>query len=173
MTSDQAESTATESTSGLFANESEANLDSTISMIEDILIELGHVVEDCRSESDGKPASWRVKKGSAWTRIEILEEDSKKSKGYRVRVVATVVTLGSDVDKLLLFEKLLRLNASHVRGAAYALRGAEIILTSERSTLDLDRSELWELISVVRDLADENDDKLVAEFGGLTLGSTE
>lgn len=166
------QSNPAESNSGLFANEREANLDSTISMIEDILIELGHVVEDCRNLSEASTPSWRVKKGSAWTRIEILNVSEKeKEKGYRVQVVATVVTLSDKADKLPFFEKLLRLNSSLECGAAFALSGDEIILTSERSTMDLDRSELWDLISVVRDLADEHDDKLVSEFAGLSLGA--
>ncbi|MBL4637649.1 MAG: YbjN domain-containing protein [Kofleriaceae bacterium] len=159
MSSKQAEPQAP-----LFANQREANMESTIAMIEDILINLGHIVEDCRTDDFAQTPSWRVRKGSAWTRIELR----KGKHSYRVRVVATVVSLSASVDRLALYEKLLQLNSSHVSGAAFALDDNQILLTSERSTMDLDRSELWDLISAVRDLADEYDDKLVSQFEGVS-----
>jgi hypothetical protein len=42
---------------------------------------------------------------------------------------------------------------------------------TERSTLDLDRSEVLELIKRITTYADDHDDILVARFGG-KLGST-
>ncbi len=152
----------------LFANQWQANLESTIAMVEDILIDLGHIVNDCRTDDFAQTPSWRVRKGSAWTRIEL----NRGKQSYRVRVVATVVRLGASVDRLPLYEKLLQLNSSHVSGAAFALVDNQILLTSERSTMDLDRSELLALISAVRDLANEYDDKLVSQFAGVMRAFT-
>jgi hypothetical protein len=41
-----------------------------------------------------------------------------------------------------------------------------VLLVAERSTLDLDRSEVIELIKRITTYADEHDDVLVARFGG-------
>lgn len=149
----------------LFANEREANLESTVAMVEDVLIDLGHFVNDCRRDRAISVHAWTIRKGSAEIDIDLLDH----SEFWHVRVAATLMTIDEQVDKLAFYEHLLTLNASEVTGAAFALKDARVILLSERSTLDLDRSELRELISVVRCFADDYDDKLVAEFGG-TLG---
>ncbi len=149
----------------LFANEREANLESTVAMVEDVLIELGHFVNDCRLKRAGSTHSWLIRKGSASVAIDLIEEKAF----YTVRVSAVVMTMDEKVDKLALFSHVLALNASKVSGAAFALEGKELLLLSERNTLDLDRSELHSLVDVVRHVADEYDDKLVEEFGG-TLG---
>lgn len=150
----------------LFANEREANLESTVAMTEDVLIELGHFVNDCRRTRTGSAHSWTIRKGSAIISIDLVEHPDS----YRVRVSAVVMTLDIKVNRLALFQRLLNLNALEVTGAAFALQEDEVLLLSERSTLDLDRSELRDLICVVRSFADAFDDTLVDEFGG-TLGS--
>lgn len=153
------------SKTSLFANEREANLESTVAMVEDVLIELGHFVNECRRERPGSAQSWTICKGSASIDIDIVEHP----KSYRVRVSATVLTINEDVDREALFARLLALNAVEITGAAFALQDPEVQLLGERPTLDLDRSELRELIDTVRQFADDYDDTLVEEFGG-TLG---
>ncbi len=137
-------------------------------MTEDVLIELGHFVNDCRRERPGSAQSWTIQKGSATIAINLVEHPES----YRLRVSAIVMSLDASVDRAALFERLLSLNAVEVTGAAFALQGDEVLLLSERGTLDLDRSELRELVSVVRNFADDYDTKLVEQFGG-TLGSLE
>ncbi len=149
----------------LFDNEREANLESTVAMVEDVLIELGHFVNDCRRDRKASIHGWLIRKGSASIAIDLIEE----VEFYTVRVSAVVMTLNEKVDRIALFERALTLNATDVSGAAFALDGEELLLLSERNTLDLDRSELRSLVTVVRNVADEYDDKLVGEFGG-TLG---
>lgn len=150
----------------LFANERAANLESTVAMVQDVLIELGHYVSDCRRNRANSVHAWTIRKGSASIAIDLLE----RPEFWRVRVSAIVMTLDARVDKVALYQELLSLNAVHVTGAAFALEEAEVLLVSERSTLDLDRSELRDLVSVVRNFADDYDDKLVDKFGG-TRGS--
>tara|TARA_R110002096_G_scaffold77896_4_gene183224 strand:+ start:24458 stop:24943 length:486 start_codon:yes stop_codon:yes gene_type:complete len=154
-----------ESNTSLFANEREANLESTVAMVEDVLIELGHFVNECRRERPGSAEAWTIRKGSASIEVDLVEYP----KGYRLRVSATVMTLGSEVNREALFARLLALNAVEITGAAFALQDPEVQLLGERTTLDLDRGELRELVDTVRNFADEFDDKLVEEFGG-TLG---
>lgn len=146
----------------LFANEREANLESTVAMVEDVLIELGHFVNDCRRTVEGSVHAWVIRKGSASIAIDLKPKDDY----WSVRVSAVVMTIDDKVDKIALFERILSLNATEVTGAAFALAGSEVLLLSERSTVDLDRSELHALVSVVRTFADDFDDKLVDEFGG-------
>lgn len=165
----------TEPSIGLFENEREANLSSTVAMVEDVLVELGHFLNECRvdtpaSEATGVLAAaehrdWRVVKGSASIRITLINRDDF----LKLRVVAPVLTTNDAVDTAALYLRLLQLNNDAVFGAAFAVKDTEVLLASERSTLDLDRSEVLDLIRRVVDYTDYYDDKLVAEFGG-TLG---
>ena len=150
------------SSTSLFANEREANLESTVAMVEDVLIELGHFVNECRRERAGTAQCWTIRKGSASIDIDLVEHP----RSYRLRASATVMTIDDSVPQEALFARLLALNAVEITGAAFAVQDREVLLLSERTTLDLDRSELRELIDTVRLYADEYDDKLVAEFGG-------
>jgi hypothetical protein len=68
-------------------------------------------------------------------------------------------------DRPALHAHLLELNAA-MSGAAFATDGDQILVLSERSTLDLDKSEVVELIKRVSTCADDHDDVLVARFGG-------
>lgn len=151
-----------ESNLGLFDNGREANLTSTVSMVEDVLVELGHFLNECRVEMPDTLHAWRVVKGSASVRISLA-----KGGGYAtLRVAAPVMTTDARVDHLVLYRKLLVLNANQLSGAAFATRQNEILLVAERSTLDLDRSEVLDLIRRVENYADHYDDLLVDEFGG-------
>lgn len=153
---------------GLFDNGREANLSSTVSMVEDVLVELGHFLNECRVEPTA-PAShaWRVIKGSASVRISLVRGD-----GYaRLRVVAPVITTDARVDHLKLYRKLLSLNYDALSGLAFCAAQNEILLVAERSTLDLDRSEVFEMLRDVQEHADHYDDVLVEEFGGRRGGN--
>ena len=77
--------------------------------------------------------------------------------------------LDAAVDRSALFAHLLDLNAG-LCGAAFATEGDQVLLVSERSTLDLDLSEVLELIERVTTYTDEHDDVLVARFGGRAGG---
>src|SRR4029077_4857245 len=78
---------------------------------------------------------------------------------------AAVMTLDAAVDRPQLFGYLLALNA-HLCGVAFATDGDRVLLVSERPTLDLDLSEVLDIIARVTTCADEHDDALVARFGG-------
>jgi hypothetical protein len=146
---------------GLFENQREVNLASTVTMIEDVLIELGHFLNECREELPGTIRSWRVRKGSATVRICLLDRDDFT----HVRVSSAVLTLDGGVDRAAFFGHLLALNAE-LCGAAFAVRSDVAMVVTERSTLDLDRSEVMELIDRVTSYADDHDDVLTSRFGG-------
>jgi hypothetical protein len=144
----------------LFANQREANLTSTIALVEQALVELGHAPGTSR-RTDQSPPAWRIVTGSATTEVTVVD----RSKFPHLRISAVVMTLDAAVDRAALFAHLLDLNAS-LCGAAFATAGDQVLLVSERSTLDLDHSEVLDAIERVTTVADEHDGPLVARFGG-------
>lgn len=151
---------------GLFGNSREANLSSTIAMVEDVLIELGHFLNECRIESPNALRAWSVVKGSASIRIKLIDGDDF----VHIRLVSPVITMTDAVDRAALYRHLLELNNGALRGVAFAVKGDEVLLVSERSTADLDRSEVLDLLGRVQEYADTYDDALVEEFGGTRGG---
>ena len=151
-------------TSPLFANQRETNLSSTVQLVEAALAELGHPAPGSRIKDATALHAWQIPKGSAVTKVTILT----RSEFTHSRVCAIVMTLDDKVDRPALHHHLLELNAA-LCGTAFATDGDHVLLLGERSTLDLDRSEVLELIRRVTTYADDHDDVLVARFGG-TLG---
>jgi hypothetical protein len=151
-------------TQALFANQRESNLTSTIALVEDVLGELGHDPATSRQAKTSALHEWRVVKGSAVTHVSLVN----RTEFTHLRVCSVVMTVDGKVDRGALNAELLGLNAS-LCGAAFATDGDRVLLLSERSTLDLDRSEVRELIKRVTTYADDHDDRLVARFGG-TMG---
>jgi hypothetical protein len=143
----------------LFANQRESNLASTVALVEAVLGELGHDPAEARDAAAQN--TWQVQTGSALTRISLVD----RTEFTHLRVCSTVMTIDGNVDRAALHAHLLALNGS-LCGAAFATEGEHILLLAERSTLDLDHSEVRELIRRVTTYADDHDDALVAKFGG-------
>jgi len=151
--------------SSLFANQRETNLASTVALVEQALVELGH--PPAASPDPGTLHAWHLVSGSATTRVTVVQ----RSAFPHLRVCAVVMTLDGSVDRSALFAYLLELNTS-LCGAAFATDGDQVLLVSERSTLDLDASEVREAIERVTSYADAHDDVLVARFGGRVGAAT-
>jgi hypothetical protein len=145
----------------LFANQRESNLASTVALVEQALAQLGHAPAASRVTEAGSAQAWRIVVGAATTRVAV----TRRSAFPHLRVSSVVMTLDAAVDRSALFAHLLELNAG-LCGAAFATEGDQVLLVSERSTLDLDLSEVLELIERVTTYTDEHDDVLVARFGG-------
>lgn len=149
-------------TQALFANQRETNLQSMTALIEEVLGELGHDPVGARASEAPALHTWRIKKGSALTRVSLLN----RTEFTHLRVCSIVMTIDKDVDRPALHQKLLELNAT-LCGAGFAIdEDDHVLLLAERSCLDLDRSEVRELIRRVTTYADDHDDTLVAWFGG-------
>ena len=149
----------------LFANQRETNLQSMVALIEEVLGELGHDPAASRVTEANTLKAWQIRKGSALTRVTLVE----RTEFTHLRVCSIVMTLDDKVERSALHQKLLELNAT-LCGAAFAIDdGDHVLLLAERSCLDLDRSEVRELIRRVTTYADDHDDTLVAWFGG-TMG---
>jgi hypothetical protein len=147
--------------SGLFANQRETNLSSTVALVESALQQLGYPPANSRVNDTSALHAWEIPQGSALTKVTILH----RAEFTHLRVCAVVMTLDGRVDRPALHAHLLELNAG-LSGAAFATAGDQVLLLSERSTLDLDRSEVLDVIKRVSTCADEHDDVLVARFGG-------
>jgi type III secretion system-like peptide-binding chaperone len=145
----------------LFANQRETNLASTVALVEQALAQLGHAPAASQLAVPGATHAWRIVKGSAVTRVTVVHHSAFP----HLRVSAVVMTLDDKVDRAALFAHLLEHNA-HLCGAAFATEGDQVLLVSERPTLDLDHSEVLDTIERVTTYADEHDDVLVARFGG-------
>jgi hypothetical protein len=152
----------------LFSNKQESNLRSCIQMVEDVIKTLGHDPDESRIETHDDMPAWRVQKGSAFVTI-VIQGDDKAAENLLL-VSAELVRLDATVDRLKLFQRLLELNVSAIKGAAFGLRGDDVVLVAERSTLDLDRSEVEEVLKKIEEYADHYDDVLVAQFGGTIAG---
>jgi hypothetical protein len=150
----------------LFANHRETNLVSTVALVEQVLGELGYPPAASRVRDPTAEHVWRLVKGSAATRVAVVQ----RAAFPHLRVSAIVMTLDAAVDRAALFAHLLELNAG-LCGVAFATDGDQVLLVSERSTLDLDYSEVQDAIERVTTYADEHDDVLVARFGG-RVGAT-
>jgi hypothetical protein len=147
----------------LFANQRETNLASTVVLVDEVLEELGHKPVP-KIELEGALHAWKITHGSASVTIALLARPDFT----HVRISAVVMTLDGQVARGALFAHLLALNAD-LCGNAFALAGDHVLLVAERSTLDLDRSEILDLVRRVTTNADNHDDALVSAFGG-TLG---
>jgi Putative bacterial sensory transduction regulator len=145
----------------LFANQRETNLASTVALVEDALAQLGYAPAESRSDAPGAAHAWRIVSGSATTRVSVVD----RSEFLHLRVSAEVMTLDPSVDRAALFGHLLGLNAT-LCGAAFAIEGDHVLLVGERSALDLDHSEVLDLLGLITSYADAHDDELVARFGG-------
>lgn len=150
-------------TISLFDNERDANLKASIEMIENALIALGHVVAESRCEKAGAERCWRLAAGSAQVDVELIDD---RAPAWALRASASVMTASAGTDRPALFRHLLEKNAAAVTGAAFALRDDTVILIAERSTVDLDQTEVSDLITRVQQYADQYDDALVEAFGG-------
>ena len=151
------------SVSELFENQRAANLTSAIELVEQALVELGHAQAAEQIAAPGALRAWRVFRGSALVEITLIDRPDSA----HLRVAAAIMSLDGGVDRQALFARLLGLNGSHLVGCAFALSGDRVSLVGQRSTRDLDQSEVKSLIGDIVRAADELDDLLIAEFNGL------
>jgi hypothetical protein len=127
----------------LFSNKQEANLRSCIRMIEDALGTLGHPPDDSRTESADDMPAWHVETpAGAKVDVHLGIDDDKNV----LRITATVAAIPPGADELRLYRKLLELNVAEVKGIAFGVAGREVVLVNERTTIDLDPSEVEDLL---------------------------
>jgi hypothetical protein len=147
----------------LFGDRQEGNLKTCQKMIESVIQELGLDPDRSRLESEepGRLA-WGLRRGSA--AVFVFLQGGPES-NY-LQVVSPVMKI-PEQNILPLYRRLLELNASGLHAAAFGVKGEDVVLTIDRTTTDIDRSEVANMIHLIGRYADQYDDELVAEFGGV------
>lgn len=149
----------------LFDNKQATNLKACVEMVEAVLAAMSIEPSGARIPSDTGPA-WGLTRGSAEVFVFLTSADDDNY----IQVVAPVMRPRDDSGKL--FNHLLQLNANDLTGAAFGIRNGDVVLTTDRSTTGLDRTEVEEMIRRVGEYADHFDDALVTEFGGVRCCDT-
>ena len=111
-------------------------------------------------------AAWALAFGSAAVMIAL--NPGQSANAGRLRIVSPIVRMGTDPNKDL-FLRLLELNGTALPGVAFGVIKNEIVLVAERSVRGLDRAGVEEMLSMIGHYADEYDDLLVREFGGIRV----
>jgi hypothetical protein len=132
-------------------------------LVEETIQKLGVDPATTRIPGDGETTAYALKRGSA--RVIVAVHGSTADDGT-LRVVAPVVQVPADAGRhAAFFRRLLELNGSEVRGAAFGLFGGDAVVIVERGVRDLDASEVEAAIRNVGRIADKWDDALATEFG--------
>lgn len=135
-------------------------------MVEEVILELKLNPEENRLHLEGDQQGWGLMKGSAEVFIFIIP-GLVDDKYHSFQVVSPLMKLpNSPSNQAALFRKLLELNAEALSGVAFGVKGDTVVIVADRSTQDLNRSEVREMILRVGYFADLHDDELVSQFGG-------
>ena len=109
---------------------------------------------------------WGLAKGSAEVFI-FLNPGDEDDKGNFLQCISPVLKVPEhQTNQLALFHRLLQINLDGLHGVAFAIKSDTVVLTAARSTVDLDPSEVKDIILQIGYYADIYDDELVNEFGG-------
>ncbi len=149
----------------LFGNKQDANLRSSIKMVEMVVSELGLSPTDTALNWPGAVRGWGLKKGSAEVYITLKRSEGTPENFIRVSAILLVLPQAADACNRL-YRRILEENATGIMGAAFGVSGDKVLLVAERTTTDLDISEVRDMIRRVGHYADYYDDVLVSEFGG-------
>ena len=132
--------------------------------VEAVIGELGIDPSSARVECEGSETRFALRRGSALVLVAIHPPAGRDAEGT-LRIMAPVVASGGAEDRLAMYEHLLRLNATGLRGLAFGLLDDEIVLVIERGLLDLDASEIRAALGAIGEAADHYDDELADRFG--------
>lgn len=141
-------------------------LDRAIALCERVLVGFGLDPKAQLMESEAGSRVWGLRKGSA----NILLIVRKMDEDCHLHVVSPILGL-PELELEAFYRRLLELNHDALIGCAFAVRGDQVCVTSDRMTWGLDRNELEELLACVADAADRFDDELASEFDAEMLGS--
>ncbi|MDF1663421.1 MAG: hypothetical protein P1V97_16745 [Planctomycetota bacterium] len=120
------------------------------------------------SENPGRIV-YGLTRGSAKLYLIISYDDQ----GAWVQVISPILGLPSEEKKLACYEELLKLNAGSLINCALGIEGEKICISSDRSTKDIQVSELQDMVLCVSKFADDLDNRLSEEFDCVLLGNAE
>lgn len=133
-----------------------------IELVETTIRGLGVDPSAARIPGDDKTRAYALRRGSARVVVAVGRGEGG---GGTLRVLAPVVSVPDAASEAKVFRRLLELNAREISGAAFGIFGDEIVVVVERTTKDLDASEVDQIVKTVGRVADRWDDALAKEFG--------
>lgn len=104
---------------------------------------------------------WKFQYGS----VEVFVQLTGESDEDLLTVWATVLTLPV-ADETELFRTLLTRNSSDTLETRFALMNDQVVVMQQRTVADLSPGEISRAITLVAEVADDNDDDLRQRFGG-------
>jgi hypothetical protein len=141
----------------------------TQALIEDLLRSYGvEPADHLTSENPGRIV-YGLTRGSAQLYL-ILSYDEQ---GAWLQVISPILGLPPEDKKLACYEELLKLNASSLINCALSIENDKICIGSDRTTKDIQASELQDMVLSVSKFADDLDDPLAETYGCTMLGSEE
>jgi len=143
-----------------------ANLRAIVQMVEEVIAGLNLSPEENRLPTESGAPAWGLMKGSAQVFV-FINPGSADEDFNSIQVISPVLKLPeSSAHQLALLRQLLELNVRELEGAAFGIKDNTVVLLVDRSTEDLDPSEVKAMILKVGHYADLYDDPLVRQFGG-------
>jgi hypothetical protein len=103
---------------------------------------------------------WKFKYGT----VEVFVQLSGLTDEDSITVWSSVLKLPAKNEPQLM-RKLLEMNWSSTLEARFAILDNQVVVVSTRSLTDVSPSEISRAITIVATLADDNDERLQAEFG--------
>jgi hypothetical protein len=158
--------------------DSKANFERTVKLVETVIQGFGLDANKNRLNTTDGSTAWALMRGSAEVLIFLNPAREQNQQNY-IRVVAPCWRL-PDQNHQAIYRRLLELNARDLWGTAFGLmvpqnnpQAVDAVLVTERTTTDLDRGEVEEILNNIGAAADFFDDKLVQEFGGRRLSDVQ
>ena len=142
-----------------------AEMERVSHLVESHLQAEGLDLEKIRVKTDDGLPAWTFVQGSVLVRVYLRPGQGKGELVY-FQAVAPVV-LVPDEDREAFFEELLGLNADTLWSCAFAIRDGVVLITADRTTTDLDLSEVVELVESVAAYAVRFDDELADRFSAV------
>ncbi|MBI2391765.1 MAG: YbjN domain-containing protein [Deltaproteobacteria bacterium] len=129
--------------------------------IETVLRKLGLDPHASKVRDEPGTRAWGLLRGSAQVLLMVNESEGVTW----VRVIAPVVKLPVEHQRLGFFTRLLELNARAMRNASFGLLNDGVVVVSERPAEGLDANEVEQILKHVGAVADHYDDLFIAEYG--------
>lgn len=109
---------------------------------------------------------WSFPYGSVRVYVQLTGESNDDA----LKVWSEVLVMPTEADRInALLRRLLEMNWENTFEANFAARGDRIVVLSHRTVADLSAEEISRAITLVASLADDNDEALIAEFGGTAI----
>ncbi|MDJ0511410.1 MAG: YbjN domain-containing protein [Crocosphaera sp.] len=115
---------------------------------------------------DDQGALWKFKYGS----VEIYVQLTGETEDDLLTVWSPVLTLPAN-DELGLMRKLLEMNGEETLETRFGIMNNQIVLLSQRTVADLSPGEISRAITLVANIADDNDEKLIETYGGTPISN--